>query len=244
MNQKMHHIEGTFKGHRGLTIYEQCWLPEGTPRAILLVVPGLAEHSGRYMNLVHYFVPRGYAICGLDHRGHGKSEGLRCHIDKFSDYLTDLKAFFDIIRGGHSGTRIFLVGHSMGATVALAYTVQHQKDLAGVVLSGVGLKAGSSITPLQRAAVPIVSRLFPKMGVSVLDATAISQDKAVVDAYVNDPLVYRGKIRARLGAEMLKTIQKLPSQVSTVSLPILIMHGTRDRLCDPEGSRLLYEKVG
>jgi len=244
VNQKMHHIEGTFKGHRGLTIYEQCWLPEGTPRAILLVVPGLAEHSGRYMNLVHYFVPRGYAICGLDHRGHGKSEGLRCHIDKFSDYLTDLKAFFDIIRGGHSGTRIFLVGHSMGATIALAYTVQHQKDLAGVVLSGVGLKAGSSITPLQRAAVPIVSRLFPKMGVSVLDATAISQDKAVVDAYVNDPLVYRGKIRARLGAEMLKTIQKLPSQVSTVSLPILIMHGTRDRLCDPEGSRLLYERVG
>ncbi len=244
MNQKIHHIEGTFKGHQGLTIYDQCWLPEGTLKAILLVVPGLAEHSGRYMNLVHFFVPRGYAICGLDHRGHGKSEGLRCHIDKFSDYLTDLKTFFDMIRDGHHGTDIFLVGHSMGATIALAYTVEHQKDLAGLVLSGAGLKAGSSITPLQRAAVPIVSLLFPKMGVSVLDATAISQDKAVVDAYVNDPLVYRGKIRARLGAEMLKTIRKLPSQLPAITLPILIMHGTTDRLCDPEGSKLLYERAG
>src|SRR4030042_6757981 len=187
MKQKVHHIEGTFKGHKGLSIYEQCWLPQGTLKAILLVAPGLAEHSGRYMNLVHYLVPRGYAICGLDHRGHGKSEGLRCHIDKFSDYLTDLKTFFDIIRTGHSGTRIFLIGHSMGATIALAYTIQNPKDLAGLVLSGVGLKAGSSITPLQRAAGPIVSRVFPKMGVSMIAATAISPDEAVVDAYVHDP---------------------------------------------------------
>src|SRR4030042_3862441 len=150
MNTKIHHIEGTFKGHKGLTIYEQCWLPQGNLKAILLVVPGLAEHSGRYMNLVNYFVPRGYAICGLDHRGHGKSEGLRCHINKFPDYLTDLKTFFDMIRGGHTGTRIFLVGHSMGATIALAYTVEHQKDLAGLLLLRAGLKAGSGTTPRPR----------------------------------------------------------------------------------------------
>ena len=85
--------------------------------------------------------------------------------------------------------------------------------------------------------------LLPKMGISVLDASAISQDKAVVDAYVNDPLVYRGKIRARFGAEVLNTMQKLPCQMPKINLPILIMHGTADRLSDPEGSQMLYDRV-
>jgi alpha-beta hydrolase superfamily lysophospholipase len=89
----------------------------------------------------------------------------------------------------------------------------------------------------------MLSLLLPKMGISVLDASAISQDKAVVDAYVNDPLVYRGKIRARFGGEVIKTMQKLPRQMPKINLPILIMHGTADRLTDPEGSQMLYERV-
>src|SRR4030042_2002516 len=125
----MEHTEGSFRGHKNLNIYYQCWLPEASPKAILLVVPGLAEHSGRYANLVNFFVPRDYALYSLDLRGHGKSEGLRCHIDRFSAYLTDLKIFYDIVRAKHSGARIFLVGHSMGATVALAYAIQHQHQL-------------------------------------------------------------------------------------------------------------------
>ena len=85
--------------------------------------------------------------------------------------------------------------------------------------------------------------LLPKMGATVIDAAAISQDQAVVDAYVNDSLVYRGKIRARTGAELLKTMQELPPQMPEISLPILIMHGTADKLGNPEGSQLLYERA-
>ena len=84
---------------------------------------------------------------------------------------------------------------------------------------------------------------LPKMGLDVIDASAISQDKTVVDAYVDDPLVYRGKIRARLGAELIKAIQILLSQMSKIYLPILIMHGTADRLSDPRGSEILYDRV-
>jgi len=243
MNQQIHHAEGNFQGHRNLSLYYQCWLPAAKPKAILLVVPGLAEHSGRYANLVDFFVPRGYALYSLDLRGHGKSEGLRCHVDSFSDYLTDLKIFYDIVRAKHSGAKIFLVGHSMGATVALAYTIDHQHELAGLVLSGAGLKPGASITPLQQAMARIISLALPKMGVTTIEASAISQDKAVVDAYVNDPLVYRGKVRARLGVELLKTIQKLPKRMSALHLPVLIMHGTEDRLCNPEGSYMIHKKV-
>jgi alpha-beta hydrolase superfamily lysophospholipase len=240
----MEHTEGNFTSQKGFKLFHQCWLPDSDPTAMLLVAHGLAEHSGRYGNLVDHFVPRGYAVCGLDYRGHGRSEGQRCHIDSFSEYSDDLRLFFDIVRREHINARIFLVGHSMGATIAAAHAVRYQDELTGLILSGITLEAGSSVSAGMKLAARILSVVVPKMGVSVIDASTISRDQAVVDAYVNDPLVYRGKIRARLGAELLKTIDELHSQVAEITLPILIMHGTADRLSDPEGSRLLYERVG
>ena len=81
------------------------------------------------------------------------------------------------------------------------------------------------------------------MGITIIDASTISQDQAVVEAYVNDPLVYWGKVSARLGAELATVMQKLPHQTPKIALPILIMHGTADRLVSPEGSRAMYAKV-
>jgi acylglycerol lipase len=240
----MGHREGRFRGLKDLSIYYQCWLPDGEPKAVLLVAPGLAEHSGRYTNVVDYFVPKGYAVYGLDHRGHGKSEGLRCHVERFSDYVDDLKTFFDLVRDERGDTRIFLVGHSMGGTIATAYALQHQQELAGLMLSGATLRVGSSITSAQIIAARILSAVLPKMGVSALDSSAISQDQAVVDAYDNDPLVYRGKLRARQGAEFLKMLQNLPYQMPQIKMPILIMYGTADKLSDPEGSDMLYQRAG
>ena len=240
----MQHTEGGFKGYKDLNIYYQCWLPEGKARAVLLVVHGWAEHSGRYMNLVDYFVPKGYAICALDYRGHGRSEGPRGYVDRFSDNLHDLKTFFDLVRSQHSDTKIFMVGHSMGGTVATAYVIEHQHELAGLLLSGASLMVGSGLPSALIPLARILSVLMPRMGVFVLDAADISQDKAVVDAYVNDPLVYRGKITCRFAAEMLKTLRRLPSQMPEINLPILVMHGTADRLGEPEGSRLLYDRAG
>ncbi len=209
----------------------------------MLVAHGVCEHSGRYTNLVNYFVPKGYAVYGLDHQGHGRSEGLRGYVERFSDYLSDLKTFFDVVRREHTDNKIFLVGHSMGGLIAAAYTISHQHELAGLLLSGASLKVGSSISPLLIALVPMVSLLLPKLGVQTLDVFVISQDHTVVDAALDDPLYYKGKIRARLGAELIKTIQKLPRQMPKINLPILIMHGTADQLSDPEGSRMLYEQV-
>ena len=240
----MKHKEGKFKGFKNFGLYYQCWLPDGSPKAVLLVAHGLAEHSGRYKNLVNYFVPKGYAVYALDHRGHGKSEGTRSYVDRFSDYLTDLKTFFDKVRKEHRDAKIFLVGHSMGGTIATAYAIEHQKELAGLILSGSSLVATASVSPALLAIAGIVAALLPKMGVTVLDASTISRDKAVVDAYVNDPLVYRGKVSARMGAELAKMWKQLPERMPEIKLPILIMHGSADQLSDPAGSKLLYERAG
>jgi alpha-beta hydrolase superfamily lysophospholipase len=85
---------------------------------------------------------------------------------------------------------------------------------------------------------------MPKMGVSKLDSSTVSRDKAVVEAYVKDPLDYTGKISARLGAELLKEIDLLPSKIPQITLPILIMHGAADRLSDPASSKMLFDGVG
>ena len=236
--------EGKFKGYKGLKLYYQCWLPEGKPKAMLLVAHGLAEHSGRYKNLVDYFVPKGYAVYALDHRGHGKSEGTRSYVDSFNDYLTDLKTFFDMVRKEHKNTKIFLFGHSLGGTIATAYAVEHQEELAGLILSGSSLVPSTSVSPALLAMAGIISALLPKMGVTLLDASAISRDKSVVDAYVNDPLVFRGKVPARTGAELARMWKQLPEQMPKIKLPILVMHGFADQLADPRGSKLLYERVG
>lgn len=240
----MKHIEGIFKGQRGLNLYYQGWLPSATPRAVLLIVHGLAEHSGRYMNVASHFVSRGYAVYGLDHRGHGRSPGLRCYTERFSHYPDDLKVFLSIVRRRHDSTPLFILGHSVGATIATAYASRHRGGADGLITTGASLKVGESLSPLHIAIARLLSRLLPKTGVTVLDASAISRDESVVKAYINDPLVYRGKIKARTGAEIIRTMLKLPQQMPQIKLPILIMHGGADRLSDPEGSRMLYERVG
>jgi len=240
----MKHNEGRFKGLKNLELYYQAWLPDGEPAAVLLVVHGLAEHSGRYGNVVDYFVPRGYAVYALDHRGHGRSEGARVYVERFTDYLDDLKTFFDMVRGWQPGRKIFMVGHSMGGTIGLAYATRYQDELDGLILSAAGVRPGESVSPLLITVGKLCSTLLPKMGMIVLDASAISRNPAVVAAYDNDPLVYRGKVTARLGAELISTMQAFPEQVSGLRLPILIMHGTADRLVDPQGSPWLYEAVG
>lgn len=239
----MKHAEGRLRGHKNLNLYYQCWLPSRKTKAILLVAHSLFEHSGRYINLANYFVPKDYAVFGLDHRGHGKSEGLRGYVERFQDYLDDLQTFVNIIRGQHSDTKIFLVGHGMGGLIATAYTVHHQHELSGTLLSSPALKVTANLSPVLRTTVPLLSTLFPKMGATALDASALSQDQAIVDDYLNDPLVYKGKISMRLEAEMIKAAEKLPPQMPWIHLPTLIMHGTADRLFDLEGSQMLHEQV-
>ena len=131
----------------------------------------------------------------------------------------------------------------MGGLIATAYAVHHQDELDGLILSGAGLKASTGFSPVLIAVVRILSLLLPKMGLVHINASFLSQDKAVVDAYVNDPLVYQGKVCARSGAELAMVMQELPHEMPKIVLPILIMHGTADRLANPKGSEVLYERI-
>jgi len=239
----MKHLDDKFKGHGDLNLYYQYWLPADKPKAIVLVVHGLAEHSGRYSNLVNYFVPRGYGVYGYDQRGHGKSDGLRGYVDQFSYFVDDLDIFFSLVRSMHQDAKIFLLGHSIGGTIATAYTILRQDSFDGLILTGATLSTPTDVAPGTIFTARILSSILPKAGLYIIDAEAISQDKNVVNAYVYDPLVYRGKIRARLGVELIKAMDTVKRQIAEIHLPILVMHGTADRLSDPKGSEKLYQEA-
>ena len=240
----MKYQEGYLKGVRDTDIYYQYWLPEGEPKAILLVVHGLAEHSGRYMNVVNFLVPSGYAVYGIDHIGHGKSHGKRVYVKRFQDYTKTLKNYFDMIREWQPEKPIFLIGHSMGGLISAAYLLEHQDELSGAVLSGPGIKVPDNISQAIIFVGKMLSIITPKAGLIQMDAEGVSRDPAVVDAYVNDPLVYTGKITARLGAELLKAMQYVTDQAPKIRLPIMIVQGSDDKLVDPSGAQLLYNLVG
>ena len=214
-----------------------------SPRAVLLIVHGLAEHSGRYGNVVNHFVPLGYAVYGIDHLGHGKSEGQRVYVKRFDDYTNTLKVYFDKIRGWQPGKPIFLVGHSMGGLIGAVYLLDYQAELAGAVLSGPAVKIPKHVTPSMLFVGKMLSALVPKYGLLPLDANGVSRDPGVVQAYVSDSLVHRGKATARLAAEMLKAMQTVSGQAARITLPILIIQGSADRLVNPSGARMLHDAV-
>jgi len=241
---EIRHESGYFKNTEGARLFYQSWAPSAPLKAGLVVVHGLAEHSGRYLNLVHEFAPSGYLVSGMDNQGHGHSEGRRSYINRFNDYVLDVDEYVDIVRRENPAIKLFMIGHSLGGTIATAYAELHQAKLAGLILSAPALKAGSSITKKDKFLARIASRVLPTAGVTSLDADAISKDPAVVEAYLKDPLVYTGKISARLGFEIIQAIEKtIPTLMISITLPTLIMQGAEDRLSNPEGSDILFNKI-
>ena len=240
----MNHQEGYFKGRQGTNLYYQGWLPEGRSVAVLLIVHGLAEHSGRYGNVVNYFVPRGYAVYGIDHLGHGHSDGPRAYVERFQDFLDPLKVFLDRIRDWQPGAPIFLVGHSLGGLISGAYLLDQPDELAGAILSAPSVKMPGSVSRLTLLAGKVLSALFPKMGLVRLEADGVSRDPAVVRAYRGDPLVFTGKITARLGTELIKTMDRVLAGARKINLPLLILQGAADILVNPGGAQMLYDRVG
>ena len=239
----MNYIEGTFAGVRNTNIYYQGWLPEGDATAVLLVVHGLGEHSGRYMNVVNHFVPVGYAVYGLDHIGHGKSAGEREFVETFADYIDTLTTFNKMVTEWQAGVPIYILGHSMGGLIASYYLLIHQDKFKGAIISAPTVEVGDSVSQATIMMAKVLSKIAPKVGVMALDVNAISKDPEVVAAYVNDPLVFHGKTPARLGAELLSAMLRVTAEAGVITLPITIVQGAEDGLVEPSGAQMLYDTV-
>jgi acylglycerol lipase len=234
------HADGHFEGAAGNDIYWQSWLPAGEPRAVVVVSHGASEHSGRYAWTAEQLVARGYGVYALDHRGHGRSSGARAVIDRVENAVADVHTLVGRAQAAHAGPkRPYLLGHSMGGCIALAYATRHQDALQGLILSApVALLAAAS--PIERIAGHVLSAVAPKLGVFTIDSTTVSRDPEVVRDYDTDPLNYHGKLPARTVAELSSEVGRFPTTIPSLKLPLLVLVGTGDKLVPPEASDFVY----
>jgi len=227
MNMK--HKEDIFIGEKEFKIYYQSWLPDQNVKAIIQIVHGFAEHSGRYMNIVDKLIPSNYAIYANDHRGHGKSDGKTNYVESFDLFVEDEKRFYDIIKKNHPSVPIFMLGHSMGSGIAFYFAKKYQDLIKGLIVSGAGVRLGEELSPLVRFMSKVLSKITPKMNIDPkLNPESLSHDPNVVQNYRKDPLVHYQKITTRLGYELLKRFSELKEVVSELNLPLLVQVGSED----------------
>jgi alpha-beta hydrolase superfamily lysophospholipase len=224
-------------------IFCQRWQPDSSPKGVLLIAHGLAEHSGRYAEVAEFFVAHNYAVCCLDHSGHGQSEGQRGFINRFTDYTDTLDVFSRLVSQWFPESPVFLLGHSMGGLISALFLIQNQNRFAGSILSGPAIKASDEPSWPLLVIGRLLSALLPKTGIMQLEADSISRDPAVVAAYRNDPLVHSGKISARLATEIFSSMKYVQENATAITLPMLLLHGSEDLLAAPESSTLLHERI-
>lgn len=239
----MEHQEGTFQNSEGQDIYYQAWLPENQPRGVIQIVHGLNEHSGRYQHLGKFFSDHGFAVYGLDFPGHGKSVGIRSYVESMDVFTSTLQEFLLKVQMWQPDLPIFLLGHSMGGLISSVYLLDHQDMVQGAVLSGSLVKVPEYVNDFTISLGRFLAKVFPKVRILGLDIEQISRDPQVVQAYRSDPLVYTGKITARISDVLNQGIQLLAEQGARIKAPLLILHGGEDRLCDPSWSEYLADLV-
>ncbi len=232
--------EGMIKSKDGTEIFYKYILAD-KPKASVFIVHGLGEHLGRYDNVTNTL--KEYNLFLLDLRGHGKSGGKRGHVMRFDEYLDDVDALRNEMKGLVQG-KTFILGHSMGGLIVLRYAIYRPEGISGVVSSGPLLGVNVKVPKIKDMIGRLVANLAPGLSMSnEIDTGKLSHNKAVVDAYNNDPLVH-AKVSARWYVEMVKAMEDTNANAGRLSMPCLILHGSADALTNPESSREFFEKAG
>jgi alpha-beta hydrolase superfamily lysophospholipase len=236
---------GSFAGEAGGEIFWQSWpASAGQPgKATVVIAHGVSEHSDRYDHVARRLNGAGYDVYALDHRGHGRSDGGGANIGRVSSAVADIGALIAIARGESPGRRLFLLGHSMGGALALRFALDRQAEIDGLVLSApaAALEAASRFELIAGRALSVVA---PGLGVFLVDSTAVSRDPEVVRDYESDPLNYHRKLPARTVAELAGAIESFPARLPSLTLPLLVMVGTADRLVPPDAARMVAAEAG
>ncbi|WP_245669203.1 alpha/beta hydrolase [Nocardia speluncae] len=231
--------------HAGHRLRRRGWVPEAPVRGVIVLVHGVAEHSGRYDHIGRTLATNGFAVAALDHVGHGESAriGAPANLGSIDDAADKVAALLEVVRVEYPGVPVFVIGHSMGALITLYLATRAPLDVAGVVVSAPPLLIDAG-NPVQRLLAPVLTRLAPNLPVLKLDSSQISRDPAVVTAYDNDPLVFRGKLPARTATEILTSAGQVLDRLPQLRVPTLAMHGTADAIAAPASTDRIEQHAG
>jgi len=240
----MQHFEFEWQTEDGLRLYAQGWQPETEPKGVVCLVHGLGEHSGRYAHLAAFLNQAGYALLAFDLRGHGKSEGQRGHTPSYEVLLNDISHFLEEAAKRYSDRPRFLYGHSLGGNLVIEYALRHRPQLAGVIATGTSFRLAFEPPAWKLTLAKIMRSLWPTLSLSnELDRQGLSRDPEVVRAYNEDPMVH-DRVSTRLGMDMLEAGLWALEHAPEFPLPLLLMHGSADRLCSAQASREFAAQAG
>jgi len=235
--------EWKWKSKDGLDMYAQSWEPEESPKAVVCLLHGLGEHSGRYAHVGKTFADAGFVLAGFDLRGHGRSSGQRGHFPSFGALMDDIHRYIQEGDERFPGMPVFLYGHSLGGFLVLNYATYHKNSLKGVIATGAGLRSPVLEQKVKISLSKVLGSLLPTITISTgLDADGISRDPEVVRAYKEDPLVHDKATlsAARVGIE---AVDHAFAHATEFPTPLLIMHGAADRVTYPHGSQEFADLV-
>lgn len=226
----------------GTTIYAKSWLPS-QPRAVIALVHGLGEHINRYHHVAEYFGNQGIAMIGNDHVGHGQSSGKRGHTPSYNALLDEVETLIEQAKAAVPNRPVFLYGHSLGGGIVLNAVFRRQLSIQGAIATGAAITLPKPPPKLLVAIGKLTRRIYPSLQQpNGLNPQDISRTKAVVAAYLNDPLVHN-KISSELGLSLLQNGRWLLEQERTTPLPLLVMHGGHDNITAASGSQAFTEKT-
>ena len=240
----MSDFEFKIESYDGLRLHGQGWEPDAEAKAVVCLVHGLGEHGGRYAHVAKAFNHAGYALMTCDLRGHGKSEGQRGHARDYTALMDDIFQLLERVKEQYPDLPLFLYGHSLGGNLVIHYALRRLPSLAGVVASAPLFRTTIKPPAWKLAMLRAMCGVWPGMSVSSrLESTVLSHDPEVVQAYQEDPLIH-DRISARLAVDMLRYGEWNLAHAADLPCPLLLMHGTADRITSPKASREFALRAG
>jgi alpha-beta hydrolase superfamily lysophospholipase len=226
----------------GLKIFVRSWLPASAVRAVVVLVHGFKSHSGLFERTADQLAAQGFAVYALDLRGHARSEGERLFAARFGDYVDDVAGVVTLAKGRHGGKPAFVLGHSAGGVVSCLYTLDHQSEIAGLISESFAHELPAPDFAL--AVLKGIGHIAPHAHVLKLKDEDFSRDEAFVTRMKNDPLISKEGYEAQTVGELVRSDERLKREFSSITLPVLILHGTGDRAAKAHGSQVFYDAAG
>lgn len=233
--------ESWFEGSAG-RIYARNWEPEGKPKASLVLCHGVNSHGGQYIRAGETFARRGYAASALDLRGRGRSEGERFYAESVDDYVSDLSLAIDAARARHPDLPLFLLGHSAGGVTAVAYALDHQNRIDGLICESFAFRVFAPNFALKL--LEGASHFVPHAHVLKLKMEDFSRDPDWVAELLADPLTLDEVQPVATVAALARAGERFEREFGRITLPLLILHGTADKATRPDGSEQFHQAAG
>jgi acylglycerol lipase len=226
----------------GLTLFVRSWRPNANARGLVVIVPGFNSHSGYFGWTAEQLVAADLAVYALDLRGRGQSDGERFYVEKFSDYVDDVSAVVKLGKSREPGSPTFLLGHSAGGVVACLYALDYPRELTGLISESFAHEIPAPDFAL--AVFKGLGHLAPHAHILHLKNEIFTRDAKAVETMNADPLIAHETQPTKTLAEMVRADERLKREFSSMTLPVLILHGTADQATRPSGSQHFYDMVG